>query len=238
MIDAEDYFIPESLFDRLAEVDQVMMEVSWEEMSNPFNVLSKAVMDETTLQDLLTASEFAEVDSFFLEEIGMSVAMYENLLPIVTSSIIQLTYFGMDTKSYEQEIGTQAEELGLSIGGLETLDEQLQFFREIPLEDQVTMLLESVREYEADKALFADLIEIYRAQDVDLMYDFMTDEMEEWGEFEKVLLIDRNMNWAELVHEQIHTSATLYAVGAGHLGGKTGLLQLLRDQGYELTPIN
>jgi uncharacterized protein YbaP (TraB family) len=38
--------------------------------------------------------------------------------------------------------------------------------------------------------------------------------------------------------EFMKKQATFFAVGAGHLGGKTGVVSLLKKQGYTLTPVH
>jgi uncharacterized protein YbaP (TraB family) len=54
---------------------------------------------------------------------------------------------------------------------------------------------------------------------------------------EKDLVITRNKNWMPLIKKAIAAKPTFFAVGAGHLGGKTGVINLLRTQGYKVTPV-
>jgi len=61
--------------------------------------------------------------------------------------------------------------------------------------------------------------------------NFMNDNQEEW------LLTKRNINWAEKIPEQMTRESTFFAVGAGHLSGKNGVIQLLKDKGYTLRPV-
>ena len=51
------------------------------------------------------------------------------------------------------------------------------------------------------------------------------------------LLDNRNMNWVNQFEQLMPKSSLFAAVGAGHLFGEQGLIQLLRKKGYRLKPI-
>ena len=51
------------------------------------------------------------------------------------------------------------------------------------------------------------------------------------------LLDERNAKWIPVIEKNIALTPSFIAVGAGHLGGKKGVLNLLRKKGYKLTPI-
>ncbi|MBK9455713.1 MAG: TraB/GumN family protein [Bacteroidetes bacterium] len=51
------------------------------------------------------------------------------------------------------------------------------------------------------------------------------------------MLDNRNINWIPVIEEQIKLQSTFIAVGAGHLVGEKGILQLLHNQGYVISPI-
>ena len=52
------------------------------------------------------------------------------------------------------------------------------------------------------------------------------------GEYEDVLLGKRNRNWIPIMARLMNEQPTFFAVGAGHLGGKGGVIALLRAEGY------
>jgi len=51
-------------------------------------------------------------------------------------------------------------------------------------------------------------------------------------EEEDALIYNRNANWAKLMPQIMADKATFFAVGAGHLPGEKGVLQLLKNAGY------
>jgi UDP-3-O-acyl-N-acetylglucosamine deacetylase len=58
------------------------------------------------------------------------------------------------------------------------------------------------------------------------------------AEFEKILLTNRNKNWIPIMEEMILEKPTLFAVGAGHLGGPNGIIRLMIEKGYTLSPVS
>ena len=58
------------------------------------------------------------------------------------------------------------------------------------------------------------------------------------AEFEDLLLVGRNKNWIPIMEKMMISKTTFFAVGAGHLGGKNGVIALLRKQGYKVTAVD
>ena len=56
--------------------------------------------------------------------------------------------------------------------------------------------------------------------------------------YEDVLLSNRNQNWIPVMSKMMTTGPVFFAVGAGHLAGATGVINLLKKQGYKLTPVS
>jgi len=57
------------------------------------------------------------------------------------------------------------------------------------------------------------------------------------GEFTDILLYDRNANWSKKLQELMPGNGLVIAVGAGHLPGVKGVLNLLRQAGYTVEPV-
>ena len=120
--------------------------------------------------------------------------------------------------------------------GLELLEEQLAAIDKIPLSYQVEMLLESLRDDSSSSALMPQLdplIQSYLEGDtISLMDSFEEEGLPE--EFEEAMLVIRNQKMAERFHKIAQEKSLFAAVGAAHLYGRNGLLQLLRDKGYKV----
>jgi len=245
MIKGEDFFLPDGTLSSIDNSSKMIFEIDMEEMTNPakiMGVLQKAYMKgDTTLSDLLTDDEYAVVKSHF-EEKGLPLMFLERIKPMF------LTVFASDEfdptslqngglKSYELEFAEIAKQGGKTTGGLETIDFQISVFDAIPYDDQAKMLVDAIQSSSDAEDSLADLVELYKAQDIYGLYEMMKQD-ESIGEFEDVLLNQRNKNWIPIMESEMKAQRTFFAVGAGHLGGKVGVIQLLRDAGYTLEPIS
>lgn len=81
-----------------------------------------------------------------------------------------------------------------------------------------------------------EMVERYKNQDLNALYTYVADEKYADIETEKWLLIERNKNWVKSLPEMMEKEANLIAVGAAHLIGEEGFIQLLRSEGYTVKP--
>ena len=134
------------------------------------------------------------------------------------------------------EFAKEAEKRKLSTGGLETIDFQISIFDEIPDEDQATMLVESIKSSDTGSDQMKEMVDIYKRQDINAMQELMQGD-ETIKEYEDILLVKRNKNWIPQIKEMMASESVFFAVGAGHLGGEMGVIQLLKNEGLKLTPL-
>ena len=120
--------------------------------------------------------------------------------------------------------------------GLETIDEQIAAFNNIPQEEQVAYLNDALANYEESAQEFGEMLKSYMAEDVEELYELSHASMAEFEDMEQHLLIDRNRAWVPEM-EELMNQPTFFAVGAGHLGGDEGLLKLLEEAGYTVTAL-
>ncbi|MEX0883326.1 MAG: TraB/GumN family protein, partial [Cyclobacteriaceae bacterium] len=62
----------------------------------------------------------------------------------------------------------------------------------------------------------------------------MVSQSPEYREYQDILLDERNKNWMAPMQSMMRDGSMFFAVGAGHLGGETGLINLLKQKGYTL----
>jgi uncharacterized protein YbaP (TraB family) len=134
------------------------------------------------------------------------------------------------------ELYDKANTSGKTVGGLETMAYQMSLFDSIPYKDQAQMLLDAIRGTSLESDMFEETVELYKHQDIEAMVA-MVGESEE-GNYEDVLLNNRNHNWIPIMEKKMKKGSVFFAVGAGHLGGQEGVIRLLKKAGYELTPVS
>ena len=116
---------------------------------------------------------------------------------------------------------------------------QMSLFDSIPYKDQAMMLLDAVRGTNLESDMFEKTVAFYKAQNIEAMVEMVgTSSPAEESSFENILLHNRNQNWIPVMSTMMASGPVFFAVGAGHLAGQSGVINLLKKQGYKLTPIS
>jgi uncharacterized protein len=219
-------------------VGELVME---DEASMAQKLMPLMLLKDNTLDKILSAREFAEVDSFLKIKTGMTLSMLNGLKP----SAVQVTLIAFllpnnitpQNPALDMYFQNEAKSLKINVVGLETLEEQGAFLFDAPIERQKELLLKTVRESERMKGDIKELFENYRRQDLKAIEsaflkneDYTVQEMND-------LLSKRNKAWVREMPELMINGPAFFAVGAGHLVGDNGLITLLRNLGYTLNPI-
>ena len=256
LIDAEDFLLSDSLMAALNRVDQVYFEIDPGAMQDPMALMplmqSAMIPGGKTLRDLVTAEEYARVDAHFAE-MGLPMMFLERIKPMFLSILANtdpadvqgmMGGGGLSTdedakiKSYELELNTIADQLEKPVDGLETMAYQLSLFDSIPLPAQAKMLLDAIDHPDTEEDALSALTKVYVSGDVEAMYEMSMSEDGGVAEFESMLLTNRNRNWVAPIKASVAARPSLFAVGAGHLGGPEGVIKLLEAEGYTLTPVS
>lgn len=245
MIGKEDFFLNESTKTAFDDSDRVTFEINMEEMNDfgiLFSLISKVMMEDgKRLKDLLNEEDYALVKQHF-SDAGLPLFLLERVKPMFLA-----TFAGGDMDpnsmsagevvSYEMEFMTMAQEKEKEMAGLETIEYQMSMFDSIPYTVQADMLVEGLKTDSLGSDQFADMVELYKAQDLDGMQAMFDAEEGGIGDYDQLLLVNRNKNWIPIMEKMMSEKPTFFAVGAGHLGGKLGVIALLRQAGYILKPL-
>ncbi len=245
IIGSEDYFLPEGTLGAIDESSKVIFEIDMNDLNDIgkiMPILQKAFMDNNiTLKDLLSESDYTMVKDHFAE-LGLPIFFLEKIKPLFLTAFASGDISPGDLqmgkiKSYEMEFSEMARNSEKATGGLETIDFQLSLFDSIPYADQANMLVESIRSADTEDDQFREIVNIYKAQDIDAMYQMMKQD-DGISAFEDILLIRRNISWIPVMEKEMKEAPCFFAVGAGHLAGPKGVIMLLRQEGYKVTPIS
>lgn len=141
-------------------------------------------------------------------------------------------------KQLDKTIFSIANEQGIESRGFETNEFQLEVAYGAPLRQQAEELLADLRNPDADSEI-KEMCDIYMRQDYPALEKF-TEKVREGDVLQRAaerLIYSRNENWANQLKAVLPEGGVFIAAGAGHLPGKRGLLNLLREQGYTVTPV-
>ncbi len=238
MLCKDDLQLSENLRAKFAQSEQLALEI---DMSDPkMNMeLMKGLMmpDNQSLKTLLTEEEYNKVKNFFKDSIQMNIAMIERIKPFFANSFTLPKLLSCAVAGYEERLMQLAKEQQKGIKGVETVQDQIAAADGIPLQQQAKMLVEMADDFQKAKDSFAELLQVYRSQNVEALYQLIARQSGELENFEASLLEKRNLNWIPVMSRMAQEKSTFFAVGAGHLGGEKGVIALLRKEGYEVKPI-
>lgn len=242
MIPAEHFFLPEGFSKAFSASSKVYMEINMDELSsleNLMGLMDKMLMkDDTTLSDLLHENDYATIESYFKKS-GLPLALFERFKPMFLSALLSVDGSPIDLKggsikSYELELSKMAKEESKELAGLETLDFQLSIFDSIPYAVQAKLLLESVVKSEDKSAPLEEIYQYYIKEDLAKMVEQVETSDPTLTPYLEMLVYKRNENWIPNIIEAMRSGSCFFAVGAGHLGGEKGLLNLMKKNGFKI----
>lgn len=247
LIPKENFSIPAVVQNALGDAKRVAFEIDMKEMTNirtQMGLITKSFMaGGKTLKDLLSAEDYALVKAK-MEEKGLPGGMFERIKPMFLSTMFSseddkgtsaASSGGMT--SVEMELYGISKRKKLESTGLETAAYQMSIFDSIPYEAQAKMLVDGLRNVDqhADGEGELDtMLKLYHDQDITAMQSMISDVQYGMGNYEDILLNQRNRNWIPVMSRLMREKPTIFAVGAGHLGGENGVVALLRKQGYRV----
>jgi uncharacterized protein YbaP (TraB family) len=126
----------------------------------------------------------------------------------------------------------KAHELEKEILGIESISEQIGYIDSIPLKEQVNILMVSVSDLGEARKEFRKLVDVYKSRDIEKISSYIIESSEEYQQFGNYLLVARNKSWIPRFVNIANEHKAFIAVGAGHLGGESGVVSLLRKEGY------
>jgi len=221
------------------------MEVDVDELDSPAAqslFLEKGLAAEgSTLRASLGESRYTRVAAE-AQRLGLPLAGLEQFQPwAIALTLTQLEYvqLGFDPEEgVEKQLGRRAHLDGKKIQGLETLDEQINILAGLSAQDQARFLELTVTELKDADRETREILTAWRAGDAAKLAALMSEDYENFPSLYRALVTDRNRRWLPQIERLLQGDQDyLVVVGALHLVGDGGLLQLARAHGFEPRPL-
>jgi hypothetical protein len=233
----KDFFLTEAMKQAMSNTQQVVLELDMDDPAMGMNMLQNASMsDGSTLDKLLSPEDYQKLDVLVKKSTGVGVEVFNKWQPMLVASFAMQQMMDNQLASYEMTLVRLAQEAQKEVKGLESIQEQTQAMATIPYPQQAKYLSEMLNDFDKQKVLFGKMVELYKSQNINALLSYM---IEESGgiDFSTVLLNQRNHKWVPKIGSMAAEKSTFFAVGAGHLPGKDGVLTLLRKAGYRVTAV-
>lgn len=243
LICSGDAVLSDSLKNAIQRSDAVYFEVDMDNLFEMLGVVRKMKMrDDTTLADLLDKEDYERVKKYF-EGKGtlLPFSILETYKPLLAASMLMETGTECESPSaMEEVIMKEAKSYSKKVRGLETMSYQMSIFDTIPYKMQAMQLVKYVNDADkgqTDNSEYDRLMQAYKEQDLTKLEELTKSTDMGIANFTDILLYNRNQNWVEKLKSILPDRSVVIAVGAGHLPGERGVINLLRKAGYIVKPI-
>jgi uncharacterized protein YbaP (TraB family) len=224
----------------LEDTKQLYLEIDMDDpMLQMQMIQGMAMKDGVTIASLVSEDEFVLLDEFLQQNIGMSAKMINTFKPFMLSSMLLPKLLDCEFQSIEMELMKVTKVQNEEVYGLETVSEQLAIFDKISYEEQVKELLKTAKsDLTKEKKEMKKVMDVYKTKDIEKMLVLM-DESDNTISADNIdlLVVNRNKNWIPVIEKVIKNTPTFFGVGAAHLAGDTGVIKLLRKQGYKVESV-
>jgi len=240
----QDYPLPKAFDEAYNSADIITTELDMQEMNNPENgmKMQQALMyqDEKTLSTVLSETVYHKLDSV-AKTLGVNLKMMDKFKP--SMAIIALTFqslqkLGVTSEGVDAHFTKQAQKDEKPMLFLETFDEQLAFIESMGKGNEDEFVLYSIEDMKNNEAEFVHLIEDWKTGKQELMLKQLNDFQLNYPDIYKTLLVERNNNWMSRLEDYLKTPEVEFViVGAMHLMGSEGVLNLLKEKGYTVSQL-
>lgn len=241
----QDFPLPEAITNALMDADVVIMELDLTAL-NPITVqtvmLDKAIdPNGRGLEDLLDSRSYRKAQRLAAAvDIDLStMRQYEPWYAALQITQLRLMQLGFDGSfGVETQILMQAIQHGKDLGGLETLEAQLDSMDSLPMDAQREFLMVTLEEAAAAGEMLDEIIDAWKSGDTAELEDNLLRDLSANSQLYDQLIVQRNRNWTKSIVSFTEDSRNyLIVVGALHLVGDDSVLKMLNDAGFSTRQI-
>lgn len=238
-----DYPLPSALLQAYAKADAVLMEVDLDQV-NPqqlqTEMLAAAALPEgSTLSGVLGPQRYARAAAL-AREVGADLSQFDRFAPWFAAeavSELQLTRLGFKSDAgVEMYFLGRARADGKSVAGLETVEDQISLFKDLPMDTQAGYLVSSLEEAQELPAELDSLVRAWQQGDTHWLETHLETELADDPRLYQAILGGRNRKWLPKIEALLDGDRNyLVIVGAGHLVGRGSVIDLLKQDGVGVT---
>lgn len=235
----------EKILSYVSKVETVVGELEMNNMlAKQFKLLQAGVMKDSSMSQLLTPDEYQLVDAALREVVGKGLDKLGKLKPAMLSMFYAAMLYkkennlSKETEGVDVEVQKIAKKSKKNIIGLETVEQQIDILlNSKTLKEQATELVLAVKDKDKSIKSMRKLNEIYLKGDIEQFIKLSKEDGQMDDEDLDVLCYQRNINWMKTFSGLLSEKSCFIAVGCMHLVGEKGLIQLLRNNGYQVEAV-
>ena len=241
MLGKEDYPLPKEFDQAYQASSKLAFEVDLDKQQTPeFQqaTMHYLLLKKGTLQDLIDAETWQQLMNY-AERNGMTATQFSPMKPGMASIMVsmnEITKLGVDVEGVDAYYFALAKKDKKPYLGLESVEEQLAFLGNMGSDDPSKLIQQTLDEAGEVAEVFPKIKNAWRKGDIKTMDKLMIQEMKkDYPSVYRSLLVERNNNWMPKIEAMLADEKVEFIlVGAAHLVGEDGLIQLLEQRGYSV----
>ena len=246
MLKKSDYPLPVEFTHAFNKSDKLVFETDIEKTKTPEFGLKMAQMMKLpagkSLKDVLKKSTFERLEKYFADK-NIPINSFQHFKPamvVLVISMIELKTMGMMEEGVDEYFYKKSKQSGKLIDYFETADEQLDFLQTMGQGNEDEMVMSTLDDMSRMNAIMTQIKMAWlKGDEQKLVKVALEDMIRDYPDIYKSLLVDRNNNWIPHIERMMQDKKVeLILVGALHLVGEVGLLQQLRNKGYQIKKFN
>jgi len=191
--------------------------------------------DGINLLSLLGEKKYKKYAKIILKGFDFNLDQVLNFKPLITQNLVlEKLITESNSLSLDFKLHEIASDMGKELTGIETIEEQNNILNSIPIDIQLKMFIDGFSNIKRMKKALYNTIKLYKTGDIQGLYK---EAKRGLGKLRKIMLFQRNEIMAERIIEKISRDSVFVGIGAAHLGGKKGVLKLLKDKGIQILPV-
>ncbi len=241
----EDYFWTDKMQQSLDKCQGVCFEMNLNDPDLAAKAMAgfmKLIM--TSLKGMIPEEMQGQMEKYMSDSMLKDPSMLSGISPGKLTGLSDLTAVPCDsTTSYEENIMEKALKNKKTVAGLEDIDEGIELLGKLfgsgSMDSLMSKLLNgstSEADKVAEKLEYKQMMALYKNQDVPALYKYIAESKDSTLNTD-VFLDQRNRKWIPRMTTQMEAKPVFFGVGAGHLWGNNGVINLLKQAGYKVEPV-
>lgn len=235
------YFVPDEVQNAIRDCEVFVTKTALNRRTQQKFTEAAKIPNNGTVDRYLTNEEQKKLRSI-IESYGGKNQAYDNfyskLQPIILVTATTALTLQYNIVYPERELEEIAKESKLNFESLCEVDEEIQAFQQFPIEDQVEALKYTINNFEEHLRSYDHMVRSYmKEQEMVVIKQETFKATNESQSFKEIYYDERSKKWIPRIAKMMERHPAFIALGVPHLMGESGIIRLLQEDGYDVTPI-
>jgi uncharacterized protein len=232
--DARAFQFEHLFYEKILNCEAFATEFNLDDIQNQTD-FTLALPNDLQLHNVIKPKTFAKISRVVEQKMGLPLVHFSSLKPIIVTNMLTESVLSSDRlMSLDETLWRYAAENGRLLRGIETFEEQVEILNKMSLDEQIKGLKDLASNFSKFRKQLLNMTRLYEQADILKLYKAAKKTAK--GN-RRLLLYDRNHIIAERIADMTKEMTLCAAIGAGHLAGQKGVLNLLKNKGFEVTPV-